>query len=32
LYRAQFFDLDGTLAETDSLHLPVSSSPTRPLT
>ena len=31
MYRALLFDLDGTLAETDSRHLPVSSSPTRPL-
>jgi hypothetical protein len=32
LYLALLFDLDGTLAETDSLHLPISSSPTGPLT
>jgi beta-phosphoglucomutase-like phosphatase (HAD superfamily) len=32
MYQALLFDLDGTLAETDSLHLPISSSPTRPLT
>ena len=32
MYQALLFDLDGTLAETDSLHLPISSSPTRLLT
>ena len=32
MYQALLFDLDGTLAETDSLYLPISSSPTRPLT